>query len=618
MHKNVKLSKQTNINDCSSRVTIFNPVILPVKWVLEDNNTWNQMDKKEGDFMAETYLLTSLHLLFVAEAISYINSIVNTLQNSGFNFTYDIADTIDSCQGMLENKVYNAVISDYNLGNLTAIDVLKLIENSGQEIPLVLVADNLGEELTVECIKAGINDYVLKNNLSRLPDVLVRSLAEFYQRRQQQIALLKLQQQVIGERLLNQIIHNLNSSLDPQHILTEIVTQIGKYFGVDRVNIFSLNSEYLKFLNEWRANDNIISIINSKLFFSEVPYLIDPNSAYRCHVVVHLPNCQECLELKDLPEIQQTQTLSMLRVPIFIRGQFFGGLSLQTITNYRTFTEDEIHLLQKIAEQAALALYNAKNYERLEELVKERTHALEKEKLVSETANRAKSEFLANIGHELRTPLTGILGFSHVLLEQIFGELNDKQKQYISGINSCGQHLLDLINDLLDLSKIEAGKEELSLEMVEIEEICQASIFLVRERSQEKGLKLSMSIATDVTTFIADNRRVKQILFNLLSNAVKFTEIGSVTLTVEKNDNVLKFSVLDTGIGISPENQTKLFQPFKQLDSGLARKYEGTGLGLVLSRKLANLHGGDITLVSELGKGSCFTLWLPENLMIHK
>ena len=618
MHKNVKLSKQTNINDCSSRVTIFNPVILPVKWVLEDNNTWNQMDKKEGDFMAETYLLTSLHLLFVAEAISYINSIVNTLQNSGFNFTYDIADTIDSCQGMLENKVYNAVISDYNLGNLTAIDVLKLIENSGQEIPLVLVADNLGEELTVECIKAGINDYVLKNNLSRLPDVLVRSLAEFYQRRQQQIALLKLQQQVIGERLLNQIIHNLNSSLDPQHILTEIVTQIGKYFGVDRVNIFSLNSEYLKFLNEWRANDNIISIINSKLFFSEVPYLIDANSAYRCHVVVHLPNCQECLELKDLPEIQQTQTLSMLRVPIFIRGQFFGGLSLQTITNYRTFTEDEIHLLQKIAEQAALALYNAKNYERLEELVKERTHALEKEKLVSETANRAKSEFLANIGHELRTPLTGILGFSHVLLEQIFGELNDKQKQYISGINSCGQHLLDLINDLLDLSKIEAGKEELSLEMVEIEEICQASIFLVRERSQEKGLKLSMSIATDVTTFIADNRRVKQILFNLLSNAVKFTEIGSVTLTVEKNDNVLKFSVLDTGIGISPENQTKLFQPFKQLDSGLARKYEGTGLGLVLSRKLANLHGGDITLVSELGKGSCFTLWLPENLMIHK
>ncbi len=618
MHKNVKLSKQTNINDCSSRVTIFNPVILPVKWVLEDNNTWNQMDKKEGDFMAETYLLTSLHLLFVAEAISYINSIVNTLQNSGFNFTYDIADTIDSCQGMLENKVYNAVISDYNLGNLTAIDVLKLIENSGQEIPLVLVADNLGEELTVECIKAGINDYVLKNNLSRLPDVLVRSLAEFYQRRQQQIALLKLQQQVIGERLLNQIIHNLNSSLDPQHILTEIVTQIGKYFGVERVNIFSLNSEYLKFLNEWRANDNIISIINSKLFFSEVPYLIDPNSAYRCHVVVHLPNCQECLELKDLPEIQQTQTLSMLRVPIFIRGQFFGGLSLQTITNYRTFTEDEIHLLQKIAEQAALALYNAKNYERLEELVKERTHALEKEKLVSETANRAKSEFLANIGHELRTPLTGILGFSHVLLEQIFGELNDKQKQYISGINSCGQHLLDLINDLLDLSKIEAGKEELSLEMVEIEEICQASIFLVRERSQEKGLKLSMSIATDVTTFIADNRRVKQILFNLLSNAVKFTEIGSVTLTVEKNDNVLKFSVLDTGIGISPENQTKLFQPFKQLDSGLARKYEGTGLGLVLSRKLANLHGGDITLVSELGKGSCFTLWLPENLMIHK
>lgn len=611
MHRNIKRNEETNLNNFFSSVSIFNPAMLPIKCLLEDNNNGNQMDKQEEYSMLEAYLLTSLHLLIVAEDISCINAIVNTLQQSKIIFTYDIADTTDSCHIMLQKTVYNAVISDYILANFTVIEILKKIEKYNQEIPLILVADHLGEELAVECIKAGISDYVLKNNLSRLPGVLARSLEEFFQRRQQQTALIKIHQQVIGERLLNQIIHNLNSSLDPQYILTEIVTQTGKCFDVERVNIFSLNSEYLNFLNEWRANDNINSILGSKLFFSEVPYLIDTNSDYRCHVVVHIPNCQECVELKDLPEIQQTQTLSMLRVPIFIRGQFFGGLSLQTITKYRTFTEDEIHLLQKIAEQAALALYNAKNYERLEELVKERTQELEREKLISEAANRAKSEFLANIGHELRTPLTGILGFSHVLLEQIFGELNDKQKQYISGINSCGQHLLDLINDLLDLSKIEAGKEELSLDMVEIEEICQASIFLVRERSQEKGLDLSLSIPADVTTFIADNRRVKQILFNLLSNAVKFTEAGSVTLKVEKTDNIIKFSVIDTGIGISPEDQTKLFKPFQQLDSGLARKYEGTGLGLVLSRKLANLHGGDITLFSELGKGSCFTLWLP-------
>jgi signal transduction histidine kinase len=311
---------------------------------------------------------------------------------------------------------------------------------------------------------------------------------------------------------------------------------------------------------------------------------------------------------------EQLQILSLLSVPIFIRDQFFGGISLHTTTIYRTFTQDEIHLLQGIADKAAIALYNAQSYERLEELVKERTQELEQEKVLSEAANRTKSEFLSNMSHELRTPLTGILGFSSILLEEIFGPLNPKQQEYIQGLYTCGKHLLELINDLLDLSKVEAGKEELNLEMLLVEEVCQACLSLFEEGCKQRGLQLSASVALDVTTCIADRRRLKQILVNLLSNAVKFTESGSVTLRVEQTEEAIAFSVIDTGIGIAQADRETLFQPFKQLDSGLNRKYEGTGLGLALSRKLARLHGGDITLQSELGRGSCFTLHLPRQL----
>ncbi len=236
---------------------------------------------------------------------------------------------------------------------------------------------------------------------------------------------------------------------------------------------------------------------------------------------------------------------------------------------------------------------------------------LEQEKLLSEAANRAKSEFIATISHELRTPMVGILGCSSILLEEIFGPLNAKQKNYIENISTCGNHLLELINDLLDLTKIEAGKEELTLVTILVEEVCQACLSLIQERANREGLQLSLVIAPEIKTCVVDQRRLKQILFNLLSNAVKFTESGAVTLRVEQTEGAIRFSVIDTGIGITEADQATLFQPFQQLDSGLNRKYEGTGLGLALSRKLARLHGGDITLYSELGRGSCFTLHLP-------
>jgi signal transduction histidine kinase len=464
----------------------------------------------------------------------------------------------------------------------------------------------------VDCIKGGMTDYVLKDRLFRLPMVLERSLREYDLLRQQQEAMQQIQQQAKREAMINQISRALNSSLDPDYILQEIVRLTGECFKVDRVLIFAITKEHIRITHEWRTNPQVVSMLDFTAPVTEWPHLIDSRTGLYSSESFHVPNYASIAFTPARMEmLYQRQTHSILSVPIFIREQFFGGVDVHTTTALRTFTEDEIHLLQRIADQAAIALYNAHSYERLEQLVWERTRELEEEKLISESANRSKTEFLANISHELRTPLTGILGFSSLLLKQIFGSLTEKQEQYISSIYTCGNHLLELINDLLDLSKIEAGREDLVFEPADIRDICCSCMAFIREQAEAKGLQISLDIASDVETCTADKRRLKQILVNLLSNAVKFTDTGSVRLNVQRVNDQIQFAVTDTGIGIAATDIPSLFQPFRQLDSGFDRKYQGTGLGLALARKLAQLHQGGITVLSHPGQGSCFTLSLP-------
>jgi signal transduction histidine kinase len=227
-----------------------------------------------------------------------------------------------------------------------------------------------------------------------------------------------------------------------------------------------------------------------------------------------------------------------------------------------------------------------------------------------ETASRHKSEFLANMSHELRTPLNAIIGFSQVLKEQMFGELNARQTEYVDDVLSSGQHLLSLINDILDLAKVEAGRMELEPTTFALGDLLENSMAMVRERAIRQSVSLDTAIDPSVGLLEADERKVKQIIFNLLSNAVKFTPAGGrVTLAATADDGQVEISVRDTGVGMSAEDQVRIFEEFYQVGTG--KTQEGTGLGLALTRRLVELHHGRLGVASEPGAGSTFTITLP-------
>jgi signal transduction histidine kinase len=290
---------------------------------------------------------------------------------------------------------------------------------------------------------------------------------------------------------------------------------------------------------------------------------------------------------------------ALLGVPLLSEDEVIGVLAVTRKTPGE-FLRETIELLQTFATQSALAIQNARLFREIE--IKSRQ---------LEVASQHKSEFLANMSHELRTPLNAIIGFSEVLSEKMFGELNEKQEEYSKDIHTSGQHLLSLINDILDLSKIEAGRMELELTDFHLPTAIDNALILVRERAGRRGITLEHFVDERLGEIRGDERKVKQVLLNLLSNALKFTpEGGRVEVRAGMVDGVAEVSVTDTGVGIAPEDQGAIFEEFRQVGTA-DKKAEGTGLGLTLCRKFVELHGGRIWIKSQVGAGSTFTFMIP-------
>ena len=296
-----------------------------------------------------------------------------------------------------------------------------------------------------------------------------------------------------------------------------------------------------------------------------------------------------------------------LSVPVHLGGEITAFLNLDNFDDATAFTEETVQLTEAFASQVGVLMTRLK----LEAELRSQQRDIGRANKELEQANRLKSEFLANMSHELRTPLTAIIGFSELLKEELFGPLNAKQRDYVRDILEAGHHLLALINDILDLSKIEAGHLELAPAQVDLAEILEGVLNVIRERAHEAELTLHADVPPALPLY-ADPRKLKQVLYNLLSNAVKFTPLGGeINLKVEACPETVRFTVTDTGIGIAQEHLSGLFQEFSQVDSSLSRRHDGTGLGLALSKRLVALHGGEVWVKSELGKGSTFGFSLP-------
>jgi signal transduction histidine kinase len=321
---------------------------------------------------------------------------------------------------------------------------------------------------------------------------------------------------------------------------------------------------------------------------------------------IHVRDLRQALA--EYPESTAAQygVHSALAVPLLRDGVALGVIRISR-AEIRPFTDKQIALLQTFADQAVIAIENVRLFKELEASNQE---IAEKSRQI-EVASQHKSEFLANMSHELRTPLNAVIGFSEVLTDRMFGELNEKQEEYLKDIHASGTHLLSLINDILDLSKIEAGRMELELTDFHLPTALDNALMLVRERAGRRSIALQMSVDERLGQIRADERKIRQVVLNLLSNAIKFTpEGGRIEVAAVSNDESVEVSVSDTGVGIAPEDQQAVFEEFRQVGTA-EKKAEGTGLGLTLCRKFIELHGGRIWVKSQVAVGSTFTFTIP-------
>jgi two-component system, NtrC family, sensor kinase len=409
--------------------------------------------------------------------------------------------------------------------------------------------------------------------------------------------------QSVGElKALGEVGQAVSSTLDLQTVLSTIVRHAVQLSGTDCGIIYEYDEPTQEF--HLRASYQMeVELVNA---YQATPLRLGQGATGRAAEtrvptqIADLRQEQEFATRGMRPILSRLGYRSLMAVPLLLEQKIMGALTV-----YRReagdFSPGIVNLLQTFATQSVLAIHNARLFREIEDKSRQ-----------IEAANRHKSEFLANMSHELRTPLNAIIGFSEVLQERLFGELNEKQAEYTDDILTSGRHLLSLINEILDLSKVEAGRMELELATFDLPLAIDNARTFVRERAVKHGINLDVTIDERLGDFVGDERKIKQILLNLLSNAVKFTpEGGRIGISARQTDGSVEISVTDTGIGIAPEDQPKIFEEFRQVGSDYAHKTEGTGLGLTLAKKFVERHGGKIWVESEVGKGSKFTFTLP-------
>jgi signal transduction histidine kinase len=386
-----------------------------------------------------------------------------------------------------------------------------------------------------------------------------------------------------------------SSPTDIQPVLNAVIESAVKLAGATQGHIRQYDGEFLQVVANYGETPEQVAILKS------VPIRTIPETrsgtAFLEKRPIHKLDAQEDAREGD-PAIQ-TGARTLLAVPLLREGSSIGSITIWR-SFVEPFTEKQIELVQTFADQAVIAIENV----RLFQEIQEKNDQLE-------VANRHKSQFLANVSHELRTPLNSIIGFTRLVLRKTEGQIEKLQKENLQKVLISSEHLLSLINGLLDLSKIEAGRMEVYAEAFNLNDVIRSAISTVEPLLKNGRVQLVSEIASDISPMKTDREKLRQVMLNLLSNAVKFTEKGEIKVSAARNKGSLTLMVADTGIGMKREALDYIFDEFRQADMSSTRKYGGTGLGLAIVKKFITLMGGDITVESEVGKGSKFTITLP-------
>ena len=510
---------------------------------------------------------TLLRLLIVEDSVDDALLTVRELTRAGYEVTFERVETAAAMAAALKQHTWDLVLADYSLPQFSGIAALELLKSTGLDIPFLIVSGSIGEDLAVEVMKSGASDYLMKGNVKRLMPSVQRELREAEVRRQRRQAEEALRDSearkaAIFDSALDSII-----SINHEGKIIEFNPQAEITFGYKRETVIG----------------------------QQIDKLIIPPALRARH-------------REALARYLSTGAASVIGKRIELTAMRSNGSEFPvelSLTSISTKTQPMFTAyIRDLTEQ------------KKQEEIRERSRDLEEQNLRIQEASRLKSEFLANMSHELRTPLNAVIGFAEVLVDGKAGAVNAEQREYLNDILTSGQHLLQLINDVLDLAKIEAGRMELDAETFSIKTAAEEVCAIMRPIAAKKNITIALQPPANEDEVTLDLRKFKQILYNLLSNAIKFSHDGGeikIVMGVDARQQ-LRIQVNDSGIGIKGDDLPRIFREFEQLESGAARRFPGTGLGLALTKRIIELHKGSIEVESEFGKGSTFSITLPRSV----
>jgi PAS domain S-box-containing protein len=480
------------------------------------------------------------------------------LEQAEFEVSADVVPTLDELASCVRSGNYDLLLADYKLPLGTGMDALPILKREAKDTPLILVTGEMGEEEAVECVRQGATDFVLKHHLSRLVPVVRRALAERHMREAEEH----------GREALARLAAIVESSPD---------AIVG--CGLNGI------------VTSWNAGaERMYGYTSEEALGCPMSLVIPPDRRHERPVLLGLPERRRSVRYGETVRLNKDGR----RIPVLV--------AVSQVKN----AAGEILGVSEIA-------HDITNLKRMEDQLRGRNRQLEEQNRLVLEADRAKSQFLANMSHELRTPLNSIIGFAELLHDGKLGAVSDPHKEYLGDILQSSQQLLHLVNDVLDLAKVETGKIEFLPEPVALEKLFQEVARALHAAALKKNIRIETEVAPGIGQVVGDSARLKQILYNYLSNAVKFTPDGgrvAVRARLEPPDH-FRLEVEDNGIGIPAEDVGRLFVEFQQLENGAAKRYEGSGLGLALTRRIVEAQGGRVGVRSTPGRGSTFFAVLP-------